>query len=235
MSHVQIEPKISITYFLVFIFNAFMQIIKPIVTIVGIFSAHLVTHAQPKTPTESVGITKSIQRIEIKTPTRNVVIQREQDPLHTIEPPFDKTSRACPPFCIQPITAAPGVETLGELELIEFLQKTRDDRIMIIDTRLPEWYQRGTIPLAVNFPSESFSKDLSYLLEKHLGAKKSGNQWDYTNAKTLVLFCNGYWNPDSYEAIKQLIAHGYPAEKLKWYRGGMQSWLSLGLTTEKPQ
>jgi hypothetical protein len=28
-----------------------------------------------------------------------------------------------------------------------------------------------------------------------------------------------------------LLALGYPAHKLKWYRGGMQSWKSLGLTT----
>ena len=33
------------------------------------------------------------------------------------------------------------------------------------------------------------------------------------------------------ESMKELIAIGYPEEKLKWYRGGMQSWLSLGLTT----
>ncbi|RKZ91616.1 MAG: rhodanese-like domain-containing protein, partial [Gammaproteobacteria bacterium] len=26
----------------------------------------------------------------------------------------------------------------------------------------------------------------------------------------------------------------YPVYKLKWYRGGMQSWVSLGLTTVKP-
>ncbi len=120
--------------------------------------------------------------------------------------------------------------------MIEFLQKTAiDDQIMIIDTRLPEWYQRGTIPLAINLPFTRFSQDLPYLLENYFGAKKIGTQWDYRGAKTLVLFCNGYWNPDSYAAIKQLIAQGYPAEKLKWYRGGMQYWLSLGLTAEKLQ
>lgn len=215
-----------------------MQLIHSLTAILGILAICLAAHAQLNSPPESprVNITKNIQRIEIKTPTRTVAIQREQDLMHTIEPPFDKTSRSCPPFCIQPLTAAPGVETLGELELIKFLQKTAtDDKIMIIDTRLPEWYQRGTIPLAINLPFVRFSQDLSQLLEKHFGAKKTGNRWDYSSAKTLVLFCNGYWNPDSYEAIKQLIAQGYPAEKLKWYRGGMQAWLSLGLTTEKPQ
>jgi hypothetical protein len=27
---------------------------------------------------------------------------------------------------------------------------------------------------------------------------------------------------------------GYPAHKLKWYRGGMQAWMMLGLTTVPP-
>jgi rhodanese-related sulfurtransferase len=26
---------------------------------------------------------------------------------------------------------------------------------------------------------------------------------------------------------------GYPAERIKWYRGGMQDWVSAGLTTVK--
>lgn len=202
----------------------------------GIFAVPWVTHAQPQTPAESVNITQNIQRVEIPTPTGTVVIRREQDPLHTIEPPFDKTSRACPPFCIQPIAAAPGVETLGELELLELLQKAgTDDRILIVDARLPEWYRRGTIPLAINLPADSFRQDFARLLENQLRAKQSGGRWDYTEAKTLVLFCNGYWNPDSYAVIQQLLAQGYPAEKLKWYRGGMQAWLSLGLTVEKPR
>ena len=48
------------------------------------------------------------------------------------------------------------------------------------------------------------------------------------------MFCNGIWCGQSPEAMKELIAIGYPQEKMKWYRGGMQSWLSLGLTTVKP-
>jgi hypothetical protein len=30
------------------------------------------------------------------------------------------------------------------------------------------------------------------------------------------------------------MAEGYPADKIKWYRGGMQSWEIVGLTTVKP-
>ncbi len=34
--------------------------------------------------------------------------------------------------------------------------------------------------------------------------------------------------------IKGLLKIGYPAHKLFWYRGGMQDWENLGLTTIKP-
>ncbi|MGD8570515.1 MAG: rhodanese-like domain-containing protein, partial [Gammaproteobacteria bacterium] len=35
-------------------------------------------------------------------------------------------------------------------------------------------------------------------------------------------------------AIKNLLALGYPAEKIYYYRGGMQAWQSLGMTVYKP-
>jgi hypothetical protein len=31
--------------------------------------------------------------------------------------------------------------------------------------------------------------------------------------------------------IKNLLALGYPAEKMKWYRGGMHDWLTLSMTS----
>ena len=58
--------------------------------------------------------------------------------------------------------------------------------------------------------------------------------FDFSQAKTLVLFCNGPWCGQSPNNIKGLLKIGYPASKIKWYRGGMQEWESLGLTTVKP-
>ncbi len=67
-----------------------------------------------------------------------------------------------------------------------------------------------------------------------LGVKITGDKYDFKNVKEILLFCNGAWCGQSPESMKALIAIGYPEEKLKWYRGGIQSWLSLGLTTVKP-
>ncbi len=49
---------------------------------------------------------------------------------------------------IQPISLAPGVRTVGELEVIEHLQAGRP----LVDCRLPHYVERGTIPGAVNIP-----------------------------------------------------------------------------------
>jgi rhodanese-related sulfurtransferase len=49
-----------------------------------------------------------------------------------------------------------------------------------------------------------------------------------------LLWCNGPWCGQSPRAIRALISLGYPAEKLYYYRGGMQMWQSLGLTTVLP-
>ena len=74
---------------------------------------------------------------------------------------------------------------------------------------------------------------LNDILINQLGVRIIDGQRDFRNVTTLVLFCNGRWCPQSGINIKTLIKMGYPAYKLKWYRGGMQSWVSLGLTTVK--
>jgi len=189
-----------------------------------------------RTPTKNqakVGITSHIEVLEIKTPERTVIIHRNPNPLHTIPPPFDKTSRPCPPFCIQPIKAGPGVETIGSLEMLKYMQMAvGNEHTLIMDTRLEEWYKRETLPLAVSLPTETLVNNFPKIATTYLGVQTKDKGWDYTNAKTLVIFCNGYWNPDSYQVIQYLLAQNYPPQKIKWYRGGMQEWLSLGMSTK---
>ncbi|MDQ2093943.1 rhodanese-like domain-containing protein [Rhodalgimonas zhirmunskyi] len=168
---------------------------------------------------------------------RVVTIQREQDQSATLSGEFTKTSRACPPFCIQPATATPGVETVGELELIDFIEKNvASGKGLLIDSRLPEWYIKGTIPGAVNVPFTTLEASNPYRDEilKALGARQTGGRWDFTGAMQLAFFSNGPWDGQSIHAIKALTSAGYPPEKLHYYRGGMQVWLLLGLTANKP-
>jgi hypothetical protein len=82
--------------------------------------------------------------------------------------------------------------------------------------------------------SESDPAAVQEVLENQLGAKRPDEFWNYDNVKMLVLFCNGPWCGQSLIMIKGLLKIGYPPHKILWYRGGMQEWESLGLSTLKP-
>jgi rhodanese-related sulfurtransferase len=188
----------------------------------------------------AVGITRSMDKFEGTINGQPVTIMRNQDRSNTVNPEFAKTSRSCPPFCIQPFDLGDGVETIGELELIEYLQRMADgdDSVLLIDSRTAKWVAKGTIPGAINVPWTRLNPakgadplSITELMTGTFGARELGGLWDFSDAKTLVLFCNGAWCGQSPNNIHNLMRFGYPAHKLKWYRGGMQSWEILGLGT----
>ena len=140
---------------------------------------------------------------------------------------------------ISPAKIAEGIDTYGELEVIDFIQKsTTDENLMLIDARLANWYEKGTIPTSTNISFKRFDKtkyptEFEDTLEE-LGVEIEDGKYSFQDAKTLLLFCNGIWCPQSTWAIQNLLKIGYPKEKLKWYRGGMYSWTMLNLTTIVP-
>lgn len=191
---------------------------------------------------EPVGITPEIDKVAVKHNGESVDIMRNQDNEATVNPAFAKTSRPCPPFCIQPSSLAPGVETIGEVELIDYAKRMSegDDSIILIDSRTPDWVGRGTIPGAVNIPWTSLNPaqgatpfDIAAIMNERFGVTESEGLFNFGDAKTAVMFCNGMWCGQSPNNIMNLLRFGYPAHKIKWYRGGMQDWEILGLTTVK--
>ena len=173
---------------------------------------------------------------------KKMTLMRNQDEKNEINPAFQITSRKCPPFCIKPIKLEKDVETVAELEMIDALEKmaSGNKNILVVDNRTPDWYQRGTIPGAVNIPFTKINRskgadDLSIAESlEAFGAKETAKGWDFSKVKTIYLFCNGMWCGQSPLGIAGLIGEGFPAKKIKWYRGGMQDWEVLGLTTVKP-
>jgi len=187
-----------------------------------------------------VGITAEQPYLDVIHEGKLFRIQRNQDNSAEIDFDYAHTSRPCPPFCIQPMQLAPGVETIGELELLEYLKRItrRDTRVLVIDSREADWLIRsGIIPGAIHLPwqrlhpAHAEPQAVAEILEMQFGAARTGPMWNFENARTLVFYCNGVWCGQSPTNIKQLLAVGYPPHKLKWYRGGMQSWKSLGLAT----
>ncbi|OOY44085.1 sulfurtransferase [Solemya velum gill symbiont] len=169
-----------------------------------------------------------MKKLDFEHNGKKHTISRNQDQKNTVKADFAKTSRKCPPFCIQPISLAPGVETLGEVEVINYIEKmaSGDSSILVVDSRTPDWVAKGTIPGAVNLPWTG--------LNPKIAAGDTSKVFDFSNAKTLVMFCNGMWCGQSPNNIMNLLKFGYPADKIKWYRGGMQDWEILGLSTVKP-
>jgi rhodanese-related sulfurtransferase len=199
-------------------------------------------------------ITQDRESVEVMHNGKHVTITRTEDRNAVIPDAYLKTGRHCPPFCIQPMEAAPGVETVGELEVLHYLDLTHptESPALVIDSRTPEWRARGTIPGSVNIPwtslgatssmtgmsgmsnmfaTEQEQSTFNQILTDQFGANMTDQGWDFSNAKTLVLYCNGIWCGQSRTNIGTLLSLGYPADKLKWYRGGMQDWVTAGLTT----
>ena len=188
----------------------------------------------------AVRITSGVGSVDVMHGGETITIMRNQDQKNTVNPAFAKTSRECPPFCIQPSKLAPGIETIGEAEVIEYAKAMSDgdETIVLIDSRTPDWVGRGTIPSAMNIPWTKLNPakgadpiSIAEIMEGVFNVGSNEELMDFSNCKTAVMFCNGMWCGQSPNNIQNLLKFGYPAHKIKWYRGGMQDWEILGLTT----
>ena len=212
-----------------------------------------------------VKLTDYLAYLEVDHDGEQVRIQRIQDTTNVLQDGFARTSRKCPPFCIQPMKVAPGVATVGEAQIFRLMERELDDGSgMIVDARRPSWYQKGTIPGSVNIPFTEFAGEedapetvkllqqlggvnrgevswLTRSFEKLMallglfGADQKTDSWDFSAAKEVVFWCNGPWCGQSPRAINGLLSYGYPPEKIFYYRGGMQMWKVLGLTVVVPE
>lgn len=188
---------------------------------------------------QEVRLTEDLPYVDIKYGNQTVRVERIQNQENVLSGAFAKTSRPCPPFCIHAMSVAPGVKTVGELELIDFmLTDLKDGNGLLIDARTPDWYGKGTIPGSLNIPFTVFTADTKDPAFQKAAAKcgvasKPDGSMDFSKARKLLMFCNGPWCDQSPRAIKGLMRHGYPPEKLLYYRDGIQMWQLLGLTTVK--
>ncbi len=190
---------------------------------------------------QDVRITKDLAQVEYTFNGKTYTISRNQDLNARIPEEFAKTSRPCPEFCIQPMTVHEGVNTVGELELLSFLkEKVSKGHGFLIDSRTSDWYAKGTIPGAVNLPFNAFVPGPDNVFFDSVmvmlgGQQSADGKWVFPDPKELLLFCNGPWCGQSPTAIRNLLAINYPAEKLHYYRGGMQNWVGAGFTIEIPK
>lgn len=209
-----------------------------IVTIIALVFSAFPAWAQDTGSAQPVRITETQAAVDVVHGGQNVRIQRVQDTGNRLIDDYAKTSRPCPPLCIQPAQAAPGVDTIAELELLDFMSKRVTQATgMVLDVRPIEFYRLETIPTSINVPVDVLSDrnpNHGKVLAALGGERLQDGRWDFRQARPLVLWTDGPWSDLAIRAIRQLIAHGYPADRLKYYRGGMQDWKKLGLTTVIP-
>ncbi|RYA23421.1 sulfurtransferase [Malaciobacter halophilus] len=209
-----------------------MSLLKKILTI-SMLTLFCFSYSQAESD-NYVPIVPGVKSVEITLNNETFTLSRVQDKKNKIIDLYSYTSFGVP----QPMILAKGVETIGEIELIDYMKKAQtDSSIAIIDTRTPGWYVRLRIPGAVNVPYTNFNykDDAIDMMEDYMGViVKSDGTLDFSKVKTVVLYCNGYWCGQTPTMVKyakySLIKIGFPAEKIKYYRGGMQAWTSLGFT-----
>jgi hypothetical protein len=110
---------------------------------------------------------------------------------------------------LTPMQLAPGVRTVGELEVIRHIAAG----LPLIDTRLPRYLATGTVPTARSVP--------------HTQTRRRHGALD--RRTDTILFCNGPQCLATPDAIGILLDCGHPAERLLYYRGGIHDWVTLGL------
>lgn len=113
---------------------------------------------------------------------------------------------------IRPLTLAKGVVTVAELEVMAHLERG----LPLVDTRPAPAYARSTIPRARNLPHGQVVERIDELARD----------------RVTILFCNGPQCAATPDAVEALLAAGYPAGALAYYRGGLHDWQTLGLPVE---
>ena len=113
---------------------------------------------------------------------------------------------------MQPLQCAPGVRTVGEVEVVDLLKHGA----ALMDTRVPSSRNGVTLPGATSLPHDQ-------AVERRHELNPSGLS---------ILFCNGPQCPQSPLAIRALLDAGVTPDSLAYYRGGLHDWVTLAMPTE---
>lgn len=175
---------------------------------------------------KKIMITEKLMSVKVLHENQEVVIERTAQNIKEI----------CPPFCIEPMNIK-NVVTVGEIEVLLFIDKLKAKKSrLLIDVRESEMYHKGSIPGAINLPFSMLNDEDKYQekILKLLGGKildsSVTSRWSFEEVHSLLIFGNSITSNEASNSIKRLLTLGYPSFKLLYYRAGLESWKSLGLT-----
>jgi len=166
--------------------------------------------------------------------------------------------QSCPPFCLKPLSLENlPVATVSEFEIVDFMTNyLRNNTGALIDIRSSAVSAQETIPGSINYSVRTIKKGAGNTefdaMFRTLGVMPRGeiswldsqmenlsigdfsevtNTQDFTNAKELVIYGTSQTDINAIYAIRTLLEAGYPAHKIRWYHGGIASWVFWGFTT----
>ncbi|MEJ6396759.1 rhodanese-like domain-containing protein [Yoonia sp. 208BN28-4] len=144
----------------------------------------------------------------------------------------------CGAICVVPHTAAEGVETVSERDVLAFMtEQVASGDGLLIDSRLPADRAVAFLPASINVPHSLITPDNPLLNDilVAMGTRSLSGSLNFTDALPIMVFDDGPTTTDAPAFIAAMLEAGYPAAKIKYYRGGMQVWTAMGLKTEGTQ
>lgn len=151
---------------------------------------------------------------------------------------FASAGDACGAPCIAPLQVAPGIRTVDEIGVLDFLTRdVADNTGLMVDARLPEDRAKGFIPGTVSLPFATLNPDNDFRddILRALGARELDGIFNFADARALLVYDLGPSSNDAGSLIANLLTAGYPADLIRYYRGGMQVWSVLGFSIEEGQ
>ncbi|MBF0284484.1 MAG: rhodanese-like domain-containing protein [Magnetococcales bacterium] len=150
-------------------------------------------------------------------------VKVKQDRALAVPEAFQKpAARKCKPFCDQPQTLE-GVTTIKLEDFPKMAADINAGKILIVDMRTPDWYDKGALPGAINLPYSDLTG----------GEAKARAKVKKLEGKDIISYCNGWWCGQSPTGMKALQEMKYPG-KIYWFRGGNQDWADAGLAFSTP-
>lgn len=115
-------------------------------------------------------------------------------------------------------TASQQTSLLPEPVALEEVLELLADGALAVDARLPEQFAQGRLPKAYNLPLVDYVQEIArFVAQIPVG-------------RTLVVYCNGYGCPDSFDLGQLLLQRGY--KDVRIFEGGFPEWRDSGLTVE---
>lgn len=150
-------------------------------------------------------------------------VEIKQDRSRPVADAFkDPAARKCKPFCVQP-ESIEGATTVKVEDFPKMAADINAGKILLVDMRTPDWYEKETLPGSVNVPYSDLTGPEA----------KAKARMKKLEGKDIIAFCNGWWCGQSPTGIKALQRLGYTG-KIYYFRGGNQDWEDAGLLSVKP-